>query len=103
MNSPIKNLYDFLNQCLNFQERLGSYHLDPKSVEQLFAWLDKRRRGFIDVSDFYEKFPDLQEDELFFVFKTLDYSRTGNLTLMDLKEIVMIKGYSSGMENNCDF
>lgn len=72
-------------------------------MEQLFAWLDKRRRGFIDVSDFYEKFPDLQEDELFYVFKTLDVSRTGNLTLNDLKDTMMSNTNFSSMENGLDF
>lgn len=100
MNSPTRILYDFIQLCLSFQERLEPYRLSLKSVEQLFAWLDKRRRGFIDVSDFYEKFSELQEDQLFFVFKTLDVSRTGLLTLNDLKDTVMC---DAPIENNPDF
>ena len=85
MSSLIRPLYEFLQQCLACQERLSPYKLSQRSVDQLFCWLDQRRRGFIDVADFYDKFPELKEDELFFVFKTLDVSRTGNLTLHDLK------------------
>lgn len=62
MASPVRTLYEFLQISLTYQDRLEPYRLPEKSITQLFAWLDKRRRGFVDVSDFYDKFPGLQED-----------------------------------------
>ena len=100
MNSAVKVLHQFLQFSLSCEERLEPYKLPQQSTDQLFAWLDKRRRGFVDVSDFYEKFKDLCEDELFFVFKTLDASRTGSITLIDLRETIASTSNASSY-NTC--
>lgn len=65
--------------------------MNPRQVAQAFEWLDHRRRGYVDVSDFYEKFQELKESELFYVFKFLDFSRKGAITLQDLIQTLSAK------------
>jgi len=34
--------------------------MNENQIADVFDWLDQRRRGFFDVSDFYTKFQDLK-------------------------------------------
>lgn len=60
----------------------------PKKIQQAFNQLDFARRGELNVSDFFKGFPELSQEDLFHIFKALDISRTGSITLQDMIEVL---------------
>lgn len=61
MSSCIRSLYDLISQLASCETRLEPYKMSEKQIAEIFSWLDHRRRGYVDVSDFYAKFPELNE------------------------------------------
>jgi Ca2+-binding EF-hand superfamily protein len=61
MSSIAKPLYDIIIKTILCEERLERYKLTEKQIDEAFTWMDHRRRGAIDVSDFHSKFMELSQ------------------------------------------
>lgn len=62
MTSTVRPLYDLIRHSLLCQEQLEPNKLTEKQTTEAFVRLDQRRRGYIDVADFYAKFQELKEN-----------------------------------------
>ena len=65
----------------------------------VFRTLNSRRKGYLDLADIYSLMEDASEDELFVVFKYLDWSRSGKVEMEDL---LLVTGGREKRVQDCD-
>lgn len=76
-----KFLYSLIRKSVQCEDRLEFCKLALIETEEVYRWLDQRRRGTVNVEDLFARFPELTDGELFYVFNYLDGKKKGVLTL----------------------
>lgn len=66
------------------QQTLSASRLSPSEVQTLFALVDVKQKGFLDLKDIHDLIGKTSEEEMFAVFKFLDTTRSGEIGVSQL-------------------
>ena len=79
----VENLVEYISQFVSLTRRLENKKINSDTAKLAFTQLDTKRKGYLDLANVFELCGEVTEDELFYVFKWLDSSKTGDISLED--------------------